>query len=208
MAQRLRAAGEDVELVAMFNGPSPAWIKRWGWYGNQPSWRKQQGMSPSLTEQQRRARKRRRQLMAGIEALKRIPRAVLQPRRVLGGLLWYTRRPRTRVLLALGRPVPETLREAYFFDLHQNAERAYDPTPYDGELVIFYGHGLYEDPTLGWEGLATGGILSFEVPGEHDNNRQAMHEPAVGFVADRLAQYLAGAGAAPAAAASPAPELS
>ena len=26
------AAGEEVEMLAMFNGPSPAWIRQWGWY--------------------------------------------------------------------------------------------------------------------------------------------------------------------------------
>jgi hypothetical protein len=105
-------------------------------------------------------------------------------------LQWYARRPLTRVLLALGRPAPERLRENFFFDLHSDAERAYHPSPYPGEILIFYGDGLYEDPTLGWDGLASRGIRSYAVPGEHDNNRQAMREPAVGFISDRLRDYL------------------
>ena len=40
MAQRLRRKGEEVQLLAMFNGPSPSWIKQWAWFGNQPSHRK------------------------------------------------------------------------------------------------------------------------------------------------------------------------
>jgi thioesterase domain-containing protein/acyl carrier protein len=196
MAQELLAQGEQVELVAMFNGPSPAWIKRWGWYGNQPTWRARHGVAgPALNEQERRARRRRRKLDRALEALKRIPRALRQPRRLLGGLAWYTRKPRTRILLALGRPVPEHLREEYFFDLHQEAERLYEPVTYPGDLLIFYGQGLYEDPTLGWDGLAAAGIQSYAVPGDHDNNRQAMHEPAVEFVAERLDEYLAATGA-------------
>jgi hypothetical protein len=87
--------------------------------------------------------------------------------------------------------VPERLRENYFFGLHAKAERAYEPSTYDGELVVFYGEGLYEDSTLGWEGLAAGGIRSYAIPGEQRDNRQAMMEPGVEFVTDRLQEYLA-----------------
>jgi amino acid adenylation domain-containing protein len=40
MAQRVLAEGEEVRLLAFFNGPSPAWIRRWGWFGNQPGFRR------------------------------------------------------------------------------------------------------------------------------------------------------------------------
>ncbi len=201
LAQRLLAAGEQIELVAMFNGPSPTWIKRWGWYGNQPSWRAKAGVAPLTEAEQRyeyRQRVRRRRVLMRLtrrakRALLTVPRALRDPRRLLTGLLWYTRGPRTRVLLALGRPVPEQLREAFFFDLHADAERAYTPRPYDGELVVFYGSGLYEDPSLGWDGLAAR-VQTLEVPGEHTGNRQAMKEPAVGFVSARLREYLSARG--------------
>ncbi len=200
LAQRLRAAGEEVELVAMFNGPSPTWIKRWGWYGNQPSWRVKAGVAPLTPDQQQyeyRQRMRRRRILSRLtrrakRVFATVPRALREPRRLLTGLLWYTRGPRTRLLLALGRPVPEQLREAFFFDLHADAERAYAPRPYDGELIVFYGSGLYEDPSLGWDGLAAR-VQTVEVPGEHTGNRQAMKEPAVGFVSDRLREYLSAA---------------
>ena len=38
--------------------------------------------------------------------------------------------------------------------------------------------------------LALGGVETFAVPGEHTNNRQAMMEPHVDFVRDRLLEYL------------------
>ena len=94
-----------------------------------------------------------------------------------------------RILLALGRPVPEPLREEYFFEVHFKAERAYEPKMYPGEMLVFYGDGLYEDPTLGWNGLAQS-IRTFGVPGEHTSNRQAMFEPMVGFVAEKIVDYL------------------
>jgi amino acid adenylation domain-containing protein len=183
LAQRLVAAGEEVQLVAMFNGPSPSWIKNWGWYGNQPSKRRERPRPLRLT----RSQKVRRDL-------RRIAGALREPRRLRSGFTWYVQhaggRRRTQIALALRRPLPEQLREQYFLNLHEKAERAYEPHPYPGDLVVFYGHDLYEDPELGWGGLAAGGIQTHGVPGEHDNNRQAMMEPFVVFVAERLDEYL------------------
>jgi thioesterase domain-containing protein len=184
LAQRLVAGGEEVQLVAMFNGPSPGWIKQWGWYGNQPSKRRQRPRRVRLT----RAQKVRRDL-------RRIARALREPRRLRSGFVWYAQHAggqrRAQLALALHRPLPEQLRERYFLKLHETAERAYAPHPYPGDLVVFYGHDLYEDPELGWGPLAAGGIQTHGVPGKHDNNRQAMMEPYVAFVAERLEEYLA-----------------
>ena len=171
LASRLRAQGEDVRLLACFNGPSPSWIRRWGWYGNQPSQRhKHQHARPPITR-------------AG-----RLARAIREPRRFVTGALWKVRIPRARLALKYGRPLPESLRESYFFRLHNTAERAYEPAPYPGEMLVFYGSGLYEDPTLGWSELAQ--VHSYAIPVEHDNNRQAMSEPGVDFVGEQLRDYL------------------
>ncbi len=190
LAQRLAAAGEEVELVAMFNGPSPGWIKRWGWYGNQPSWRAKHAMPPVKTQSERRASKRRTRLQALVSIAGRIPRALRHPKRLLTGLAWYTRRPRTKVLMAFGRPVPEPFREQFFFELHEQAQRAYEPSPYAGKLLVFYGEGLYEDPELGWGGLASE-IETVAVSGADSDNREMMAEPAVATVSDALEEYLA-----------------
>ena len=184
LAQRLVAEGEQVELLAMFNGPSPAWIRKWGWYANQPSKRKSRPKPVRLTRQQR------------------LRRALREPRRFGTALAWYSRREwnqrRARIALALRRPLPERLREQFFFDLHFDAERGYEPLPYAGDLLVFYGEDLYEDPELGWGELARGGIATYAVPGHHDNNRDAMREPHVAYVAERLRAYLDGVDSAPA----------
>jgi hypothetical protein len=70
--------------------------------------------------------------------------------------------------------------------------------PYAGDLLVFYGEDLYEDPELGWGELARGGIATYAVPGHHDNNRDAMREPHVAYVAERLRAYLDGGDSAPA----------
>jgi hypothetical protein len=82
------------------------------------------------------------------------------------------------------------MREHYFFLLHHAAEVAYEPAPYPGEILVFYGDGLYEDPELGWSGLADGGLRTFGIPGADDNNRQAMLDPGASFVGARITEYL------------------
>ncbi|HEX3693503.1 MAG TPA: non-ribosomal peptide synthetase, partial [Solirubrobacteraceae bacterium] len=176
LAQRLQAQGEDVRMVALFNGPSPAWIGRWGWFGNQPSLRAQRPRPPRMTGRQR------------------LLRAVREPRRLFKAFAWHAGgridQLRVRLALARSRPIPERTREQFFFGLHARAERAYTPSPYPGELTVFHGEGLYEDPELGWGELARGGVQALAVPGEHKNNRDAMREPAVQFVAERIEAHL------------------
>jgi amino acid adenylation domain-containing protein len=178
IAQRLLAEGEDVQLLAMFNGPSPSWIRKWERHSNQPSRRK-----PGPTEQPPRR-----------TAKQRLARAARDPRRLFTASAWHAKqrldKRSLRRAMARGRPVPERLREEFFLRLHSRAERAYEPVPYARDLLMFYGAGLYEDPELGWTGLAQEGIQSFAVPGEHDENRDAMKEPNVGFIAEKLEEYL------------------
>ena len=190
IAQRLVAEGEEVQLLAMLNGPSPLWIKQWVYYGNQPGWREKHSVPRALPESARRARRRKQRLRAPFKLIARTPRALADPRRILSSFSWYTRGLRTRMLLAVGRAVPERDREEFFLGLHRNAEKRYASTKYPGEILVFYGDGLYEEPTLGWGSL--GRVTSYAAPGEHGHNRQLMHEPAVSFVAKRLHDYLAG----------------
>jgi thioesterase domain-containing protein len=173
MAHQLLAAGEEVELLAIFNGPSPSWIRKWVWYGNQPSQLAKRPRTPPVTKSQR------------------VARALHEPRRFGSALARNLARPRVRLSLAMGRPLPERIREGFFLGLHHKAEVAYEPKPYPGELLIFYGQGLYEDPELGWGGVAEQPVRTFAVPGEHDNNRKAMQDPGASFLAARLEDYLA-----------------
>ncbi len=196
LAERLTAAGEDVELLMAFNGPSPGWIRQYGWYGNQPLWRERHGQKriENMGEARRRRRRRKRWLrpITGLtKIVQRAPRVVAQPKKVLGYLQWVTRKPRTALALRMGRPIPERLRENHFFELHGQAEQVYMPQPWDGDMIVFYGERLYEDPTLGWSELIRGEIDTVEVPGDHPGNRQVMMEPAVAYTAAALSERLA-----------------
>ena len=57
-------------------------------------------------------------------------------------------------------------------------------------MVVFFGDGLYDDPDLGWQGLAKS-IRTVAVPGEHKNNRMLMAEPWIEVVSDHLQELLA-----------------
>jgi thioesterase domain-containing protein len=183
IAQRLLEQGEEVRMVALFNGPSPSWIKQWGWFGNQPSQRKVKPRPVRMT--------RKQQLL----------RALRDPKRFFTAFAWHAGQRigklRVKMALARSRPIPEREREQFFFDLHARAERAYEPQPYPRDLLVFYGEGLYEDPSLGWSELAQGGLRTIAVPGEQNNNRDVMKEPGVQFVAESIERYL---GEAPGAA--------
>ena len=181
MAQRLIDEGEEVALLAMFNGPSPSWIKEWGTFSNQPRHREARQVA-ATTRSSRGAR---------------VARVLRDPKRLRAWVSWggvLARRrvtnavegPRVRWSLKHGRPLPEWLRESYFLKLHANAELAYEPQPYAGEILMFSGEDMYDDLTLGWDGLAERGIRTFVVPGAHKDNRDMMRPQNVGFVADTL----------------------
>src|SRR4029077_10868899 len=160
MAQMLVQEGEEVPVLAMFNGPSPKWIR--------------------AQASANRARRRRGPSAGG-------PRITT----VTGEFVRRSvREAIVRFALATGRPLPERLRENHFLRLNAKAERAYEPQTYRGRIWIFYGQGLYDDPGLGWGGLAEGGLESYVVPGEHSNNRQMMNEPHVQVVGERLKAVL------------------
>ena len=116
-----------------------------------------------------------------------------EPFRIRRAFLYHSKQRlgpvRTRIALALERPIPEELRERYFLDLHMKAERAYEPKPYPGKMLTFYGQDLYEDPSLGWSDTVSD-LETHGVPGQHDNNRQVVNEPYVEFVRDRLLEAL------------------
>jgi thioesterase domain-containing protein len=175
MAQRLTAEGEEVELLAAFNGPSPLWLRTYRSIGGQPSRKR----NPHAAT----AARSKGQRITGVL------RSQAKQRQWARHLVWRFRRryvwpSRVRLSLRLGRPLPEHIREDYFLGIHAAAELAYEPSPYEGRMIVFHGAGLYDDPTLGWENLAS--VESVAVPGDHVGNRMLMAEPYVRPVAEHL----------------------
>jgi amino acid adenylation domain-containing protein len=172
MARRLRAAGEEVALLALFNAPGPAYLRR---PPQRPAWltlpRPAGGLRATFVWLLRRAR---RSLAWRLRCL----------RRPFWVAFW---RARCRRYCRLGRPVPEAIRARFWPILHALAERAYAPPAYPGSMMLFREAGLYDDPSLGWSGLAAGGIEVHEIGDAHADRRTWTSEPYLRAVAERLA---------------------
>jgi aspartate racemase len=196
MAQSLLRAGEEVELLAMFNGPSPVWTRTYRNLEEQPGRRARVATTPGSTLGQP---GRPRVPPAGLP--RKVLRVLRDPerlRRWLGWARFRLRRTKERGVdyasaktrMILGRPLSEDLRGRYFLRIAAVAERAYEPSVYPGEILLFHGDGLYDDPELGWTGLAAAGVHSIAVPGAASNNRQLMDEPYVGVIGEHLQSRL------------------
>jgi thioesterase domain-containing protein len=168
MAQRLRRAGQQVGVLAAFNGPSPAYIRR----------RHEQAVQDPV---RRTATPK--------------PKVGLL-RKVVRGLAWRARAVRRRLNLGfhvrrlLPLPVPERLRDNWFRILNNRAEVRYEPEPWEGPMFVFRSRDYYTDPLLGWGEVVRGGVRDYEVPGAHDTERLLMLEPSVRLVAAQLDEWL------------------
>jgi amino acid adenylation domain-containing protein len=178
MAHQLRSAGEEVALVAMFNGPSPPYIK-----SHPPV-----GEPAPVVVASRRVRHSRGGRV--LRLLREPSRAISWARWMLGRVRLFFHEIHYKLRLASDRPLPERLRDGYFVRISFDAERRYQPVSYPGSLVIFRGAGLYDDPTLGWNPFSDEGVEAHEVSGAHSDNRDAMKEPHVGFIAEGLRKHL------------------
>ncbi|HYZ16696.1 MAG TPA: amino acid adenylation domain-containing protein [Candidatus Acidoferrum sp.] len=171
IVRQLRRAGEDVSVLVSINGPSPEYIRTKGGPGGQ---RDADAKLPPV----------------------RGPRAqaILLAKRAYWKLRWELGegRPtrwldlRTHVCARLRRPLPDGWRRLAIYRICWRAERRYRPYAVDVPVVVFAAEGLYRSSDLGWAPYAAGGITTFEVPGRHRNQREAMAEPHAGFLAERL----------------------
>jgi amino acid adenylation domain-containing protein len=182
MAQRLVAQGEKVTLLALFNAPSPLWIRRRNGLRSQ---RHPAVPAPSATEN---------------SLLGAMKKAVLwRAWRAKQGLLGLGRYIREQGRLRLGLPLPEAARDRFFLFNNNRAEVLYEPHNYPGSMVLIRAREMFTtpaDPLLGWGELVGGGVTLHDIAGPHAHQRTLMHEPYVREVADHLRQHLASSVAA------------
>jgi hypothetical protein len=96
------------------------------------------------------------------------------------------------MFLAMGLPIPQTLRTMYVVRMINATESAYVPKPYSGTVTLFRGRGLYEDdPNMGWEGLAANLEVCEIGDGGLRSRRDIMNEPLVGLLAKQLEASIA-----------------
>jgi amino acid adenylation domain-containing protein len=110
----------------------------------------------------------------------------------LKGRLWYKLQPTTfRTLLACGLRVPQSLRTDYVGRTLGAAERAYDPKPYSGSLILFSGaDNEHFGENQGWSGLATSFEHHIIGQGDHLARRDLFDEPLVAETAREMAACL------------------
>ena len=179
MAQKLRARGQEVALLAIFDGLCPAYRRRFDGLKGIPAsyyvlyriW---------LLRFQKMSRMRPGELLRYV-------------RSSLRSLVEQQRETWRRVFAFAGRKADAGAVLKQFGDLEVDASRAYDPQPCDFPGVIFTSRatrnelGRHFDCHLGWKPFFPKGLESLEMPGSHED---MFHEPGVTSMAEKLYKCL------------------
>jgi amino acid adenylation domain-containing protein len=181
IAQQLRAEGQEVALLVLFDGMNPV----------PPDFSGGGGAKRGFSAFAGRARFHAANLARGGWAN---IRPYLQARwkwiRVLSRIqLW---KHSYHLHRRLGRPLPPWMR--YPADILIYCFYRYRPRPYAGRVLFFlsadWPKGPFRDALLGWEGYLTGPLEVCEVSGDH---RQIFQEPHVLIMAEKLDRSLGNA---------------
>ncbi|MEP7019522.1 MAG: amino acid adenylation domain-containing protein [Pseudonocardiales bacterium] len=201
IGKQLRAAGEEIDLLATFNGPAPTYND-----SHIPVFDEQGALfGPNGEPLRPEAIKK---VVVRADAKTKLQRIVGNGNPVTvakgAGAAAYrvVRRktlPRYRNLqlaycTRFNRPLPEELRENWWFQyLAKRAQDAYKPGPGDFPVAVFRAEGLYYWDDLGWRVLTTGPVHCIEVPGIQRIPRDSMKEPFVAHIAAWLDDYASAA---------------
>jgi amino acid adenylation domain-containing protein len=162
MAQRFHAQGQEVALLAMFDTWTPRVAK--------PFLQRARcdletvmrlGPGDRLAYVRSRTRDVQRKMRLGIWSMARSSRQ------------------------RLGLPLPQELTAVDM--IHRQADRDYVRQVYPGRVTLFrakeQSEAFRDQPHLGWDGLAAGGLEVHEVPGDHEST---VKEPHVRVLAEKL----------------------
>jgi thioesterase domain-containing protein len=180
VARQIRAMGGEVRLLAILDtGPPPKTsflrLLRYPWLvlKNLPLWITEDLLRTSLRKNLARVKRNIKAWMRralGISAL--IGRSRVEVERIFD--------------MAGTKPSHRKIMED-----NLRLFNAYVPRPYPGHIMLFRARArplLHSfDPDLGWDGLAAGGVEIHVLPGNH---LDLMVEPALGAIAERLAERL------------------
>jgi thioesterase domain-containing protein len=185
MAQQLRAQGQEVALVTLFDTNSPAYLR------SVQGWRKLP-MRIYLTMARRYDQLRQRP----IESLLKLSASSWSR---LQALLHSCCSRLSRSWAALcNRPLGDDLLAS--MELLSRVVADHEPGPYDGPVFLFrsarYQTGKFRDPEMGWGKLVRGGLTVYEIPAGHE---EMFHEPAVDILAAYLLSLLRGPAQVPGA---------
>jgi thioesterase domain-containing protein len=169
MAQQLRARGEQVALVILFDANNPDYIRQFNGVKALPV--RVYFMGQRLAYK---LGKLRRMGLVGAQSyvLRRVQTILENVRR-----LW-------------GKDNDQSA-PRHSIELQSRVAAGYEPKPYPGPVVLFrsaaYQTGRFRDPTLGWRKVTQGKFDVHEIPGEHHD---MFLEPHVDLLAEKLKSYL------------------
>jgi thioesterase domain-containing protein/acyl carrier protein len=196
MAAQLRAAGDEVGVVAMFNAPAPGYNQRFNpVFDNEGALTDDTGqlvrrlpVDRSLRASVGRQIDRTRGMGTATQA-KAITGALTE--RVQGRLRFHLHRFQLALALRLGRPLPDSLREANTFQrIARVAQDAYRAPRIDVPVVVYRAADLYYEPALGWDEYTSAVIDCVEIVGDQPVPRRTMREPFVLQVSEHLEHLL------------------
>jgi thioesterase domain-containing protein/acyl carrier protein len=200
MAVQLLAAGEAIELVAMFNAPSASYNERFNpVFDNEGALTDHRGelveriaTRGSMDRTLRGSIVRQLSQTRGLSIPSRVGAiATAATERLRAPAIREARKLRCAVALHLHRPLPDGLREANAFQrIARSAQDRYRPPKADVPIIVYRAEGLYYEPALGWDEFSKRIIDCFEVPGDQPVPRRTMREPCVSRVAMHLTSHL------------------
>jgi aspartate racemase len=182
MAQQLRQQGEEVALLASFDGGRPRYELDLAALEAAPREPDQRALRSFARRISRHWRNFYRRGPAYL--VERIRERTIERARTLEYNLG-------RRLAEGGRPLPAILRQRFFQRNSWYAEENYRPRPYDGKMVVFSSSEFASEPALGWKELVRGGVEVHPIAGDHRKHRDLMKGKFVREVAARLRASLA-----------------
>ncbi|HEX8472999.1 MAG TPA: amino acid adenylation domain-containing protein [Pyrinomonadaceae bacterium] len=177
MALQLHAQGERAALVALFD-TSPA-----GHTKLAPSTAPHTLLSEGLTH------KLRVHLSVLLRDPDRLTYLRKRVRRVGRRMIYRTWQIVYQIFQKFSRPLPQTLQNIQ--QANYKALRDYMPRIYPGSVTLFYAlkepEEFTRDKQQGWSVLAQGGVLTYDVPGDH---LSMVEEPHVRSLAEKLKTHI------------------
>lgn len=182
MARQLEKKGQEVALLALFDTYGPG-------YPRLSSTAKTTGRVTGWIQRARLVHETLRLLIPseGIEYL--LAKAGKVRKKLVRKFAWKKNEIAIAFNSATGRALPKDVQRNHKAIDH--ALRTYKPQVYGGRLTLFRAAsqppGIVQDDTLGWDGLANGGLEIYEVPGFHG---AVTVDPHARFLAEKLTPCL------------------
>ena len=172
IAQQLKAAGDEVELLCLFDTDNPSVAPRYLSLAERAS--------RQWTENSDKSWVARVGKLSG-----RFGEGLVNKLKVKG------ERAAASVATSTGMDVGAKIQTVIVREAHDKAMRRYSPKAYDGDVVLFtaedQGDGVVYPPHLGWEGYVRGSLKLIPIPGEH---LTIFQEPHVDTLSTKLRDIL------------------